>query len=166
MFKKVCLFSGNANPKLAAEIANYLETPLGKVKVQRFSDGETFCEINENVRGVDAFVIQPTSSPVNDHVMELLIMADTLRRASAQTITAVTADTLVVFVGVTEGTSDFAVLSGSGYVACSYPKFGVVRAACGKRDRCGLGDCLDADSGEGDPLAVGQTRSRCTGAAV
>ena len=89
MFKKVCLFSGNANPDLARDIAAYLETPLGKIKVQRFSDGETFVEINENVRGVDAFVIQPTSSPVNDHVMELLIMADTLRRASAATITAV-----------------------------------------------------------------------------
>jgi ribose-phosphate pyrophosphokinase len=89
LFKKVCLFSGNANPELARDIAAYLETPLGKIKVQRFSDGETFIEINENVRGVDAFVIQPTSSPVNDHVMELLIMADTLRRASAATITAV-----------------------------------------------------------------------------
>ncbi len=89
MFKKVCLFSGNANPDLARDIASYLETPLGKVKVQRFSDGETFVEINENVRGVDAFIIQPTCSPVNDNVMELLIMADTLRRASAATITAV-----------------------------------------------------------------------------
>jgi ribose-phosphate pyrophosphokinase len=89
LFKKVCLFSGNANPELARDIAAYLETPLGKIKVQRFSDGETFVEINENVRGVDAFIIQPTSSPVNDHVMELLIMADTLRRASAATITAV-----------------------------------------------------------------------------
>jgi ribose-phosphate pyrophosphokinase len=89
LFKKVCLFSGNANPDLARDIASYLETPLGKIKVQRFSDGETFVEINENVRGVDAFIIQPTSSPVNDHVMELLIMADTLRRASAATITAV-----------------------------------------------------------------------------
>ena len=89
MFKKVCLFSGNANPELARDIAAYLETPLGKIKVQRFSDGEIFVEINENVRGVDAFVIQPTSSPVNDHVMELLIIADTLRRASAATITAV-----------------------------------------------------------------------------
>jgi ribose-phosphate pyrophosphokinase len=89
LFKKVCLFSGNANPELARDIAAYLETPLGKIKVQRFSDGETFVEINENVRGVDAFVIQPTSSPVNDHVMELLIIADTLRRASAATITAV-----------------------------------------------------------------------------
>jgi ribose-phosphate pyrophosphokinase len=89
LFKKVCLFSGNANPELARDIAAYLETPLGKIKVQRFSDGETFVEINENVRGVDAFVIQPTCSPVNDHVMELLIIADTLRRASAATITAV-----------------------------------------------------------------------------
>jgi ribose-phosphate pyrophosphokinase len=89
LFKKVCLFSGNANPELARDIAAYLETPLGKIKVQRFSDGETFIEINENVRGVDAFIIQPTSSPVNDHVMELLIMADTLRRASCATITAV-----------------------------------------------------------------------------
>jgi len=89
LFKKVCLFSGNANPELARDIAAYLETPLGKIKVQRFSDGETFIEINENVRGVDAFVIQPTCSPVNDHVMELLIMSDTLRRASAATITAV-----------------------------------------------------------------------------
>ena len=89
MFKKVCLFSGNANPELARDIAAYLETPLGKIKVQRFSDGETFVEINENVRGVDAFVIQPTSSPVNDAVMELLIIADTLRRASAATVTAV-----------------------------------------------------------------------------
>ena len=89
MFKKVCLFSGNAHPQLAAAIAAYLETPLGKCKITRFSDGETFCEINENVRGVDAFIIQPTCSPVNDHVMELLIMADTLRRASAGSITAV-----------------------------------------------------------------------------
>lgn len=89
MFNKVCLLSGNANPELAQAIAAYLEAPLGRVKVQRFSDGETFCEIVENVRGVDAFVVQPTSSPVNDHVMELLIMVDALRRASAATITAV-----------------------------------------------------------------------------
>src|SRR4051812_2644335 len=89
MFKKVCIFSGNANLSLSQAIAGYLETPLSKSKITRFSDGETFCEINENVRGVDAFIIQPTSSPVNDHVMELLIIADTLRRASAATITAV-----------------------------------------------------------------------------
>ncbi|HEY8073141.1 MAG TPA: ribose-phosphate pyrophosphokinase-like domain-containing protein, partial [Labilithrix sp.] len=89
MFKKVCLFSGNAHPLLAQAIGNYLETPLGKCKVQRFSDGETFCEIGENVRGVDAYVIQSTSTPTNDNVMELLIMADALRRASAGSITAV-----------------------------------------------------------------------------
>ncbi len=89
MFKKVCLFSGNANPALAQAIGAYLETPLAKIKIQRFSDGESFCEINENVRGVDAFVIQPTCSPVNDNVMELLIICDALRRASAGSITAV-----------------------------------------------------------------------------
>ena len=88
MFKKVCLFSGNANPLLAQAIGAYLETPLAKIKIQRFSDGESFCEINENVRGVDAFVIQPTCSPVNDNVMELLIICDALRRASAGSITA------------------------------------------------------------------------------
>jgi ribose-phosphate pyrophosphokinase len=89
VFKKVCLFSGNANPALATAIGQYLETPLGKSRVTRFSDGESFVEIGENVRGVDAFVIQPTSSPTNDNVMELLIMADALRRASAGSITAV-----------------------------------------------------------------------------
>ncbi|MGO9834231.1 MAG: ribose-phosphate pyrophosphokinase [Polyangiaceae bacterium] len=89
MFKKVCVFSGNANPQLAAAIGQYLETPIGKCRVTRFSDGESFVEIGENVRGVDAFVIQPTSSPTNDNVMELLIMADALRRASAGSITAV-----------------------------------------------------------------------------
>ena len=89
MFKKVCLFAGNSHPDLANAIAAYLETPLGKLKVTRFSDGETFCEIKENVRGVDAYIIQPTGSPVNDNVMELLIIADTLRRASAGSITAV-----------------------------------------------------------------------------
>jgi ribose-phosphate pyrophosphokinase len=89
LFKKVCLFSGNANPQLASDIAQYLEAPLGKCKVTRFSDGESFVEIGENVRGVDAFVIQPTSVPTNDNVMELLIMADALRRASAGSITAV-----------------------------------------------------------------------------
>jgi ribose-phosphate pyrophosphokinase len=89
VFKKVCLLSGNANPELAQKIATVLETPLSKCKTTRFSDGESFVEINENVRGVDAFVIQPTCSPVNDNVMELLIMIDALRRASAGSITAV-----------------------------------------------------------------------------
>jgi ribose-phosphate pyrophosphokinase len=89
VFKKVCLFSGNANPALATSIGEYLETPLAKCRVTRFSDGESFVEIGENVRGVDAFVIQSTSTPTNDNVMELLIMADALRRASAGSVTAV-----------------------------------------------------------------------------
>ena len=89
MFKKVCIFSGNANPKLAQDISTFLETPLAKSRTTRFSDGESFVEINENVRGVDAFVIQPTCSPVNDNVLELLIMCDALRRASAGSINAV-----------------------------------------------------------------------------
>jgi ribose-phosphate pyrophosphokinase len=87
--KKVTLFAGSANPELAQAIASYLEMPLGKAKMTRFSDGESFCEIYENVRGVETFVIQPTCAPTNDHVMELLIWADTLRRASAGSITAV-----------------------------------------------------------------------------
>jgi ribose-phosphate pyrophosphokinase len=89
VFKKVCILPGNAHPELAEAIAAFLETPLGKAKITRFSDGESFCEIGENVRGVDAFVIQPTCSPVNDTVMELLILCDALRRASAASITAV-----------------------------------------------------------------------------
>ncbi len=87
--KRVCLFTGNANPELAADIARELDTPLGEARVSRFSDGETFCEIKENVRGLDAYVVQPTSSPVNDNLMELLIMCDALRRASTASITAV-----------------------------------------------------------------------------
>jgi ribose-phosphate pyrophosphokinase len=89
VFKKVCILQGNAHPELAEAIASFLETPLGKSRITRFSDGESFCEIGENVRGVDAFIIQPTCSPVNDTVMELLIMCDALRRASAASITAV-----------------------------------------------------------------------------
>src|SRR5271165_4077784 len=79
VFKKVCLFTGSANPALAASIGQYLETPIGKCRVMRFSDGESFVEFGENVRGVDAFVVQPTSTPTNDNVMELLIMVDALR---------------------------------------------------------------------------------------
>jgi ribose-phosphate pyrophosphokinase len=87
--KRFCLFSGNANPELAAEIGQVLDTPLGEAKVTRFSDAETFVEIRENVRGLDTYIVQPTSSPVNDNLMELLIMCDELRRASAESITAV-----------------------------------------------------------------------------
>jgi len=83
------VFSGNANPELAHDICGHLNIPLSKVEVRRFSDGEIFVEIGENVRGADVFVIQPTCTPVNDHLMELVIMVDALRRASARRITAV-----------------------------------------------------------------------------
>ena len=83
------LFTGNANPRLAEEIAEYLRVQLGKINVSPFPDGEILVEIGENVRGADVFVIQPTCPPVNDNLMELLIMIDALRRASAQRITAV-----------------------------------------------------------------------------
>jgi ribose-phosphate pyrophosphokinase len=89
MFKSISIFSGSANPRLAAEIAEYLELPLGRSRIPRFSDGEIFVEIQENVRGVDVYVIQPTCAPANDNVMELLIMVDALKRASAGSITAV-----------------------------------------------------------------------------
>jgi ribose-phosphate pyrophosphokinase len=87
--KRVCLFTGNSNPELASDIAKVLDTPVGEARVSRFSDGETFCEIRENVRGLDTYVVQSTCSPVNDNIMELLIMCDALRRASAAAITAV-----------------------------------------------------------------------------
>ncbi|MDD2372240.1 MAG: ribose-phosphate pyrophosphokinase [Syntrophomonadaceae bacterium] len=83
------LFTGNANPCLAEEIAKYLGMPVGDAKVSRFSDGEINCVIDESVRGVDVFVVQPTCSPVNDNLMELLIMIDAFRRASASRINAV-----------------------------------------------------------------------------
>lgn len=87
--KTLSLFTGNANPDLALQIAQALDVPLGQARVSRFSDGETFCEIKENVRGQHVYVVQPTSSPVNDCLMELLIMCDALRRASTASITAV-----------------------------------------------------------------------------
>ncbi|HET9490780.1 MAG TPA: ribose-phosphate pyrophosphokinase [Methylomirabilota bacterium] len=83
------LFTGNANPSLAQEIARYLHLPLGDVEVSRFSDGEVFVQVNENVRGTDVFVVQPTCPPVNDNLMELLVLIDALKRASARRITAV-----------------------------------------------------------------------------
>ena len=82
------IFTGNANPSLAEEICAYFKQPLGKANVSTFSDGETMVEIQENVRGMDVFVVQPTSKPVNKHLMELLIMMDALKRASAERITA------------------------------------------------------------------------------
>src|SRR3989475_6859575 len=83
------IFTGNANRALAEEIAQYLHVPLGNADVSRFSDGEVFVQINENVRGQDVFVVQPTCPPVNDTLMELLIMFDAFKRASAHRITAV-----------------------------------------------------------------------------
>ncbi len=88
-FGDIKIFTCNANRKLAEDIAAYLEKPLGKSDVGRFSDGEVNMKINETVRGGDVFIIQPTSPPVNDHLMELLIMIDALKRSSAGRITAV-----------------------------------------------------------------------------
>ena len=83
------IFTGNANRALAQEIAQYLHVPLGNAEVSRFSDGEVFVQINENVRGTDVFLVQPTCPPVNDTLMELLIMLDAFKRASAHRITIV-----------------------------------------------------------------------------
>ena len=83
------LVAGNSNPELAAAIASYLKIPLAKAIVRRFADMEIFVEIQENVRGSDVFVLQSTSFPANDHLMELLIIMDALRRSSARRITAV-----------------------------------------------------------------------------
>lgn len=83
------IISGNANPELAAKIAKYLKTPLGDALVTTFSEGEIRVKINEDVRGRDVFIIQPTCPPTNNNLMELLIMIDAVRRASARRITAV-----------------------------------------------------------------------------
>jgi ribose-phosphate pyrophosphokinase len=85
----VKIFSGSANPALAQKIAEYLGVTLGSVKISRFPDGEVWVKIQEHVRGDDVFVVQPTSPPPNENLMELLIMIDALRRASAARITAV-----------------------------------------------------------------------------
>ena len=83
------IFSGNSNPDLARKICDYLNVPLGGEKVKRFSDGEIQIEIDENVRSRDVFIIQSTCSPVNENLVELLLMIDALKRASAASITAV-----------------------------------------------------------------------------
>ena len=85
----MAVFTGNANPQLAQDIARYLQVPLGRAHVGRFSDGEVTVELMENVRGRDVFVVQSTCPPANDHLMELLVMVDACRRASAARITAV-----------------------------------------------------------------------------
>ncbi len=89
MLRAISLFSGNANLSLAGAIAHQLGVPLGRVKAGRFSDGEIQVEIGENVRGSDVYLLQSTCAPVNDSIMEMLIMADALRRSSAASITAI-----------------------------------------------------------------------------
>jgi len=86
---KLCIFAGNANPELAKQVAKYSHLTLGDAYVGKFSDGEVNVEINENVRGKDVFIIQSTSAPTNDNLMELVVMADAIRRSSASRITAV-----------------------------------------------------------------------------
>ena len=83
------LFSGNSVPQLAFSVSKFLKQDLGKATVSRFSDGEISVQIHENIRGSDVFLIQSTCSPANDNLMELIIMIDALRRASAKRITAV-----------------------------------------------------------------------------
>jgi ribose-phosphate pyrophosphokinase len=85
----MAVFTGSANPQLALDIARYLQVPLGRANVGRFSDGEVTVELMENVRGRDVFIVQSTCPPANDHLMELLVMVDACRRASAGRITAV-----------------------------------------------------------------------------
>jgi ribose-phosphate pyrophosphokinase len=83
------IFGGRAHPALVAEICDYLNLEAGKVSAFNFSDGETFCQIEENVRGSDVFVVQPTCGPVNENLMELLVMLDSFKRSSASRVTAV-----------------------------------------------------------------------------
>ena len=83
------IFSGNANPELAYKIARHLDLPLGKLHVARFADGEVQVKIDESARGMDVFIVQPTCAPVNETLMELLILVDAFRRASARRITLV-----------------------------------------------------------------------------
>jgi ribose-phosphate pyrophosphokinase len=89
MHDKIRVFTGNSNPALAQKICDFLHVPLGAARVRTFSDGEIMIEITENVRGRDVYVVQSTCEPTNNNLMELLIMTDALKRASAATITAV-----------------------------------------------------------------------------
>lgn len=89
VLKAFSIFSGNAHKGLVEAMCRHLETPVGQAQVTRFADGEVYVEIQENIRGVQCFVVQPTSTPVNDNLMELLVMIDALKRASAGSITAV-----------------------------------------------------------------------------
>ena len=96
-FNHFKVFTGNANPALASEICYELGCPLGAANVRSFSDGEVHLQVQENVRGADVFLIQSTSYPANDHLMELLIIIDALRRASARVDTVILV--LIAFTG-------------------------------------------------------------------
>lgn len=87
-YDSLMVFTGNANPDLAARVVKHLDTTLGNAAVNKFSDGEISVELLENVRGRDVFILQPTCAPTNDNLMEVLTMADALKRASAARITA------------------------------------------------------------------------------
>jgi len=87
--KRFKLFSGTANRPLAEEIGRHIGVPVGEAKMQRFADGEVYFQLLENVRGVDVFIVQPTCYPVDQHLVELLVMIDALKRASAARITVV-----------------------------------------------------------------------------
>ncbi len=89
MYGELKIFAGRAHPALAGEISTYLDLPLGQVRCTNFSDGELFVQLEENVRGSDAFIIQPTCTPVNDNLMELLVILDAMKRSSASRVTAV-----------------------------------------------------------------------------
>lgn len=89
MNRELKIFGGRAHPALTQEICDYLELPVGDVTAYNFSDGEIFCQIEENVRGCDVFVVQPTCPPVNDNLVELLVMLDAFKRSSASRVTAV-----------------------------------------------------------------------------
>ena len=89
MHRELRVFSGRAHPGLTQEICDYLETSVGEIELYNFADGEIFCQVRENVRGRDVFVLQPVCKPVNENLMELLIMLDTFKRSSANRVTAV-----------------------------------------------------------------------------
>jgi ribose-phosphate pyrophosphokinase len=89
MLRALAIFSGNSNPALAEEICRCMEVPMGTSRVAEFSDGESFVEIGENVRGTNCFVVQPSCPPVNQNMMEMLVMIDALKRASAGSIIAI-----------------------------------------------------------------------------
>jgi ribose-phosphate pyrophosphokinase len=88
-FGELKIFTGSAHPQLTREIADFLGIPVGQARLRRFPDSEVSFQIDENIRGTDVFIVQPTSSPVDQHLMELLIMVDAFRRSSAARITAV-----------------------------------------------------------------------------